>query len=145
MRVSKAALPAKLLKIERQVLKKLNVKDAGAEVNILSDREMEAVRNTLAARPDFKGREAKKIREEEAVSVLAFPETEGFPNPGPSRKKLGEIYLNYDFAKGDFDLLSYLFIHGLLHLLGYEHAGKRDTIYMEKLEQSLWLHVFSSG
>lgn len=95
-------------------------------------------------------------------NVLAFPAPKNFPHPNTKLKPLGEIYLNPDFiAKDspypnmmvtklrtkDYGLwtpsselrakLSYLFIHGLLHLLGYDHKKESDRIRMEKQERNL--------
>ena len=80
---------------------------------------------------------------EKRVSVLAFPEPRNFPHPEKSAKFLGEIYINRDVAKGNEDALVYLLIHGLLHLLGYDHRKKSDTMRMERLEKKLFLRVIS--
>jgi rRNA maturation RNase YbeY len=141
--MTKAAAIRRLKSLENLLFKKLKIKNSRLELSLLSNREMDAVRENLALRPDFKGPEARKIKEEEYVSVLAFPETRGFPHPEDRRQKLGEIYLNYEFAKGDLDVLRYLFIHGLLHLLGFKHLRERDRIHMEKLEKKLFIQAIS--
>ena len=143
MKLGKGVADKKLQKIERLVLKKLKVKNSVLELFLVSNSEMEKVRLELGMRPDFRGSEARKIRQEESVSILSFPENEGFPHPERRGKMLGEIYLNYDFTKGDPNLISYLFIHGLLHLLGYEHAKNRDRMEMEKLEKELFIYAAS--
>lgn len=139
--MDKKNILAKLSEIEGKILQKLGKKGAYAEVALISNSQMEKIREDLVKRPDFKGMEAKKIAFEDSVNVLSFPEPEDFPNPGNGPKKLGEIYINQGITKGDFDQVAYLFIHGLLHLLGYEHSGKRDTIVMEKLEKELFLAI----
>lgn len=141
--MSKTGITRRLKSLEDLLFKKLKIKNSRLELSLLSNLEMEKVRQKLALRPDFKGPEARKIKEEEYVSVLAFPEAKGFPHPEDKRQKLGEIYLNYEFAKGDQDALRYLFIHGLLHLLGFKHLRERDRIHMEKLEKKLFIYAIS--
>jgi len=143
MRISRGTAYKKLQKLEHLVLNKLKVKNSALELFLVSNSEMEGVRRELRMRPDFKGLEAQKIRQEESVSILSFPESMYFPHPERRGKMLGEIYLNYDFAKGETDLMSYLFIHGLLHLLGYEHTKNRDRMEMEKLEKELFIYAAS--
>lgn len=127
-----------LKKIEERVFVKLGLKNVRVEVALISDSQMEKIRGGLVSRPDFKGREATKIRSEKHLNVLSFPEDSSFPRVD-GFKNLGEIYINTGLTKGDFDVVVYLFVHGLLHLLGYEHFGKRATIEMEKLEKEVFL------
>lgn len=81
-------------------------------------------------------------------NVLSFPAPKGFPRPdiGQKYKYLGEIYLNPDYIKKEHltindsrftihDKLAYMLIHGLLHLRGYDHKRKSDTIIMQKKEK----------
>ncbi len=90
-------------------------------------------------------------------NVLSFPAPKGFPRPDTKLKPLGEIYLNPDFiAKEPFHMLeirnskleiqaklAYMFIHGFLHLLGYDHKKNSDRIRMEKWEGELLEHAKS--
>lgn len=72
------------------------------------------------------------------VDVLSFPEVRGFPNPEASgAPSIGDIYINVIFLRGDFSHVAFLFVHGLLHLLGYDHRKRDATIRMERLEQKL--------
>ena len=93
----------------------------------------------------------------EVVDVLAFPapHQKDFPNPqqqssttpspaslSTSRSKtavryLGEIYINEDIARDDHEHTVFLLVHGILHLLGYRHEKKHDSIIMERLENEL--------
>ena len=121
----------------------LRLKDADFDVHLVSNSEMEKIRRTLVARPDWKGVEARKIAAEEAVNVLAFPEPAGFPHPESGKRFLGEVYLNAGFGGGDYATLGPLLVHGLLHLLGYRHYFERDRIKMQKREKLLWDHLSS--
>ncbi len=63
--------------------------------------------------------------------------------PGPV--VLGDIYISLDKAKEQaleyghslHRELSFLFIHGLLHLLGYDHMNKLDEEKMFKLQEEI--------
>ncbi len=76
-------------------------------------------------------------REKGPANVLSFGEPVNWPNPGGGSEKLGEIYLNLDLTGGEMDKLAPLFLHGLLHLLGYDHKKKGDRIRMENLEEKI--------
>ena len=90
-------------------------------------------------------RKMKKVylgKDQEVVDVLAFPESADFPHPDdPDR--IGEVYLNWDAFKDDFAHLRFLLVHGVLHLLGYNHEEKGDIIAMERLERSLCRRIAS--
>lgn len=68
------------------------------------------------------------------VNVLAFPEPGSFPHPESNRRMLGEVYLNDSYRFGDPDEGTNMFIHGMAHLCGFNHTGRRDTIEMQAAE-----------
>ena len=80
-------------------------------------------------------------REKGLPNVLAFPEPEHWPHPEKKNTSLGEIYLNRDLVKGDIKELTKLLIHGMLHLLGYDHKKKNDRIVMERMEKRLLTYI----
>jgi rRNA maturation RNase YbeY len=129
-----------LAKVKPTLLKALRKEGADVLVHVVRNSDMENIRQALLERKDFIGREARKISAEEQINVLAFQEPSKFPHPESTKVLLGEIYLNYDFEKNKdrYAVLAPLFIHGLLHLLGYEHWTNRDTIRMQALEKKLW-------
>lgn len=97
----------------------------------------------------------KRFRGKNKVTtVLSFPEKEikkptkkelQFIEPPKEEKLLGEIILcparikklarreKQDFKK----MLCFYFLHGLLHLLGYDHQKEEDAQKMEKKEKEL--------
>lgn len=76
-------------------------------------------------------------RENGPPNVLAFPEPKHWPRPEKKNMGLGEIYLNRDLTKGDINELTRLLVHGIVHLLGYDHKKKNDRIKMEKMEENV--------
>jgi rRNA maturation RNase YbeY len=74
------------------------------------------------------------------VDVLAFPWDESFPHTGKTRP-LGEIYINETIARKRPARAAFLVIHGMLHLLGYRHDGKHDTIAMEREEERIFANL----
>ena len=78
----------------------------------------------------------KKFRNKnKTTDILTFVEPENFPHPESKLKFLGEIYLNPDcISRNEFALM---IAHGLLHLFGFQHQGKSDSIKMEAREKFL--------
>jgi probable rRNA maturation factor len=81
-----------------------------------------------------------------ATNVLSFP-IEDFSKSGLTKFKgefiyLGEVIFAFETIKMESDEqdkkfqdhLLHLFIHSMLHLLGYEHDAKKERKEMEKLE-----------
>ena len=58
---------------------------------------------------------------------------------------LGEIYISIDKAKSQAEEyghslkreICFLTVHGLLHLLGYDHIEEKDRVVMRKLEEEI--------
>lgn len=80
-------------------------------------------------------------KDQAVVDVLAFPEN-GFPDP-ENPETLGDIFINWDAFKDDYNYLRFLLVHGVLHLLGYNHEEKRDILVMEELERTLCHRIAS--
>ena len=68
-----------------------------------------------------------------------------FPQDGPDIRSLGDIIISVDTAKrhAQFCKISLqreiikLIIHGILHILGYDHKKKNDASKMRKKEKEL--------
>jgi len=78
-----------------------------------------------------------------ATDVLSFPQD------GPDFSVLGDIIISVDTAKrhadrygNSFDYeIKKLIVHGILHLLGYDHKKKKETIVMREKEQELLAQI----
>ena len=98
--------------------------------NIFSAKSVTGSKNfelsVVFARPHFMRRLNKQYRgKNKTANVLSFALEKGKVGPG-------EIFLNIKEKK-----LPYLFLHGMLHLKGYDHVKKSDARKMEKLEQKI--------
>ena len=70
------------------------------------------------------------------TNILSFSWPKEMPNiPGFKRNPLGEIYIAPDYIRNEKSDWRYLLIHGLLHILGFDHTRKNDKIEMEREEK----------
>ena len=71
-------------------------------------------------------------------NVLAYPAPDGFPRPDlEGIRDLGELYINPEHIAAHGEDFSFMAVHAFLHLLGYDHHGKHDTVKMEAKEQEI--------
>src|SRR3989344_5280321 len=77
-------------------------------------------------------------------NVLAFSVPKNFPRPEAGGKALGEVYLNPGYIQKQGDNVSYMAVHGFLHLLGYDQKKKSDRIKMERKERILFQKLRTS-
>ncbi|MEK9180353.1 MAG: rRNA maturation RNase YbeY [Patescibacteria group bacterium] len=115
-----------LSRLTNKLISKLGIRNASADVFLLSGAEMRRVKQRYTGKP------APRV-----VDVLSFPEPKRFPRPKGAKKTLGEVYINEAIARRDGSRAAYLLVHGILHLLGYTHDRKSDTLRMEKKEREL--------
>ncbi|MEK7549204.1 MAG: rRNA maturation RNAse YbeY [Patescibacteria group bacterium] len=102
-----------------RILKILKKKNLEVEIYLANNRMMRRLNK------EFRGKD-------KTTTVLSFEEPQNFILPSSKFRKIGEIYLNIS------DVSRQLLVHGLLHLLGYDHKRKNDRIKMEKLEQYVY-------
>ena len=76
------------------------------------------------------------------ADVYSFPENTPFPGPARKARPLGEIYVNRDLGSRDEKRRVFLSVHGVLHLLGYDHLKKRDMLTMKRLEDETMKSIF---
>jgi probable rRNA maturation factor len=72
------------------------------------------------------------------TNVLSFPS-------GEEQGHLGDVVLAYETVEGEAeqqniaiaDHAAHLVVHGMLHLLGYDHEQEDDAVKMETLETEI--------
>jgi probable rRNA maturation factor len=114
----------KLQLIAAAILKELGIRPATLDIVLLTNAEMKRMKWRLLG---------KKTE----PNVLSFPEPARFPHPETKRRYLGEVYLNQDILKKSPERAAPLLLHGILHLLGYDHMKKADAGRMERLEKKV--------
>lgn len=121
----------------RQCFKKLQFEDAKSELSIV-----------LTNDDEIKKLNTNWRKKNKATNVLSFPAFELAigDKPGPM---LGDIVLAIETIEREardsgisfLDHLTHLIIHGLLHLLGYDHENDTDAEQMEALEIEILAHL----
>lgn len=127
------ALPQAEMLARGAALAALDAEEAAHEGVTILLADDEAVRD-LNAR--FRGKDA-------ATNVLSFPAP---PNP---ERHLGDVALAYgvcareaaEQGKSIGHHLQHLTVHGVLHLLGYDHIGDDEAEAMESLERAVLAHL----
>lgn len=70
-------------------------------------------------------------------NVYSYPAPSQFVFGKSHQGILGDIYLNPDYIQDHKEDFQYMVIHGLLHLLGYDHVTTKERRAMEGLEKRL--------
>lgn len=105
----------------------------------------EAIFNVIIVNNDYIHKLNKKYRHidrETDVITFALEDDKTF---NPDIRILGDIYISIDKAKSQSEEynhsllreLSFLAVHGMLHLLGYDHMKKDDEKVMFKLQEEI--------
>lgn len=118
----------KVKALTKKLLLILGLGNSAVEVFVLGNKEMIALKKKFY--PTKGG----------VANVLSFSEVSSFPHPERRTRLLGEIYLNRAFFREPGNM-SALLIHGMLHLVGYDHERKRDMLTMQKKERRLTQRV----
>ena len=104
-------------------------------VNFVNANEIQKLNN------DFRGKNS-------ATNVLSFANCDDknvFYGEQHATLFLGELFFCFekikeearDYGKTFQERLKHLFVHGILHLLGYDHIFEQDRKKMEKLEEKI--------
>ena len=128
------------IKIIEATLEHLNIED-DIEMSciIVDDEEIHAI-----------NRDYRNIDRSTDVISFALEDNEQFYVEGMPRS-LGDIFISYDHALAQskeyehsiFREMCFLFTHGLLHLLGYDHMNEEDEKEMFGLQKEILdkLHI----
>ena len=116
------AIAATLVEVGRRVHP-----DAEISVRLCDDEEIRAL--NLAWR-----------NKDKATNVLSFPSSAGTRSP-----LLGDIVVAFEYVSEEArdagrslrDHLAHMLVHGMLHLLGYDHENEREAEEMEDLERRI--------
>lgn len=84
-------------------------------------------------------------KKDKPTNVLSFPAGGAGALTGPESLLLGDVVVAYgtvakearDSRKSLKDHLSHMVVHGVLHLLGYDHETVSDALTMERLETKI--------
>ncbi|MFQ5774119.1 MAG: rRNA maturation RNase YbeY [Kiloniellaceae bacterium] len=87
---------------------------------------------------DYRGRD-------KSTNVLSFPAAETFEAPGAGPVLLGDVVLAYETVRREAEEqdkslaahVSHLVVHGVLHLLGYDHEVEQEAELMERREAAI--------
>lgn len=71
------------------------------------------------------------------TNVLSFSWPRRFAAFNTAARPLGEIYLGPDYIRKHGEDVSFMAIHGLLHLLGYDHDKPSERKRMEAAERRI--------
>lgn len=137
-------LSRKLLKVAaNKTLELMEVKGpARVDISVIGDRKMKSLNK------EFRGKDS-------STDVLSFPfelsdkKNGKFVNPPNEYLNLGDVIISYPkllekAAKQNMlvdDMASLLVVHGILHLLGYDHEIPSEANVMEKLEDQILSQV----
>ena len=115
-------------------------------ISIVGDRKMRKLNK------EYRGMDS-------TTDVLSFPyaletgKSQIFVNPPSKYLNIGDVISSYPelidrAAKENMmvdDMASVLVIHGVLHLLGYNHEKPHDAVEMEKLEDQIFTTINAGG
>ncbi|HSX58362.1 MAG TPA: rRNA maturation RNase YbeY [Candidatus Saccharimonadales bacterium] len=133
-------LSRKLLKkAATKTLELMDVKgDTSVDISVIGDRKMRSLNK------EFRGKDT-------STDVLSFSfelsdKKDKFPAPpGGDYLNLGDVIISYPQLLGKAakqnmlvdDMATLLVVHGILHLLGFDHEKPSEANVMEKLEDQI--------
>ena len=107
----------------------------------------EAIFNVIIVDNDYihkLNKEYRNIDRETDVITFALEDEDSVKLPGDMRI-LGDVYISIDrvhsqseeYGHSFIRELCFLAVHGMLHLLGYDHMTKEDEVVMFKLQEEI--------
>ena len=135
-------LPRQLKKVAERILKGLGCPE-GTElsISIVGDRSIRRINREYLAK-------------DRPTNVISFSQQEGDCG-GVATDMLGDVIISADTSAKEaeqaglqpFDRLSFLLLHGILHLCGYDHerSGEAEAVRMKKKEDELFRILKKEG
>jgi len=94
------------------------------------------------------------LAKDRPTNVISFSQQEGDCG-GMATDMLGDVIISADTSAREaelgsirpFERLSFLLLHGILHLCGYDHerSGEAEAVRMEKKEEELFRNLKKEG
>jgi probable rRNA maturation factor len=134
--------PRQLKKVAERILSALGCpEEAELSVTIVGDRSIRIINREYLAK-------------DRPTNVISFSLQEG-EHGGISPHVLGDVIISADTSAREaeqagmqpFERLSFLLLHGILHLCGYDHerSGEQEALKMEKKEKELFRILTKEG
>ena len=109
----------KIRRVVQRILASLGLPEAELSLLLVDDKQIQELNHRFLGR-------------DKPTNVLAFPMRKG-KGPVLHPNLLGDLVISAEtaqrqsnrFGLNDFEMIILLMIHGLLHLVGYEHEGTR--------------------
>lgn len=116
-----------LEKVSQLVLEYLKKKNITVDVFLIGNPRMRKLNN-------------KYRKKNKSTNVLSFVAPD-FPDKHIKDSSIGEIYLCPPYIESNNEDIQFMLVHGLLHLLNFNHETKSDRIVMETTEEKIitWL------
>jgi probable rRNA maturation factor len=125
----------KIRKVAQRILTELGLPDAELSLLLVNDVQIQALNR-------------RYLRLDKPTNVLAFPMREGeFSALHPHL--LGDLVISVETARrqmkrfglDEMKMVTLLMIHGILHLLGYEHEGSKKEAREMAIQQKELFHM----
>jgi len=135
-------MPSRLRKVAQKILKDLGYPDnTEVSLSIVGDRTIRIINREY-------------LNKDRPTNVISFALQEGdFCGINPSA--LGDVIISADTARREadeagipfFERLSFLMMHGILHICGYDHerCGEAEAEKMQKKEKELFNSIRKAG
>jgi rRNA maturation RNase YbeY len=127
---------SQIKKVANQILKDLGFNDHELSILLVDNNEISYLNQ-------------KYLKRSGPTDVISFSMQEGDFTEINS-KLLGDVVISLDEAKSQSEKklesfekeVFFLLLHGILHILGYDHENKKETIKMKKMEKKLMDYLF---
>lgn len=116
-------IESRIEKSAKEILSLLGLEGREVEIFLVSDETMHELNLNYR-------------KKDKPTTVLSFEAPE-IPHPETKYRPLGEIYLAPNYISAHNEDIRRLLVHGILHLIGYDHLGKTDTARMESKEDEI--------